>query len=139
MGEIQLDVDINAPTERLFENLTNPEDLKRHVGEDPKVEPEVGGVYPFGWEDGPQRILDIKKDSKLSYSWEYPNEPDIVVTWKLEGFEGKTRLTLVYSGFAPDRNMEDFQIGWMHFLNRIKFMAEFGERWQKARIVAGDF
>jgi len=140
VGEIQLDVDIDAPPERLFEILTRPEDLKRYIGENPVVELEVGGDYNFGWEDdGPQKILEIEKNKKLSYSWEYPNEPDTVVTWKLEGSGGKTRLTLVHSGFAPDRNMEDYQIGWLHFLNRMKFLAEVGEDWQRARIISGDY
>jgi hypothetical protein len=35
--------------------------------------------------------------------------------------------------------MEDYQIGWMHFLNRIKFLAEIGDGWQKAQIIAGDY
>jgi hypothetical protein len=35
--------------------------------------------------------------------------------------------------------MEDYQIGSLHFLNRIKFLAEVGEGWQKAQIIAGDF
>ena len=133
-------MDIDAPPERLFEILTRPENLKRYIGENPVVELEVGGNYSFGWEDdGPQKILEIEKNRKLSYSWEYPNEPDTVVTWKLEGSGGKTRLTLVHSGFAPDRNMEDYQIGWLHFLNRMKFLAEVGEDWQRVRIITGDY
>jgi hypothetical protein len=35
--------------------------------------------------------------------------------------------------------MEDYQIGWLHFLNRIKFMAEVGAAWQKAQILMGDY
>ena len=139
MGEININVDIDAPPERVFQILTDPEDLKKYIGENPVVEAEVGGEYSFGWEDGPQKILDIKANNKLSYSWEYPDEPDTVVTWRLEGSAGKTRLTLVHSGFAPDRNMEDYQIGWLHFLNRIKFLAEVGTGWQKAQIIAGDY
>jgi uncharacterized protein YndB with AHSA1/START domain len=139
VGEIQLEVDIDAPAERLFQILTNPEELKKYMGENPEVEPEVGGRYSFGWDSGPQKILDIQTDKKLSYSWEYPHEPDTVVTWRLEGSGGKTRLTLVHSGFAPDRNMEDYQIGWLHFLNRIKFLAEVGEAWQRAQILAEDY
>ena len=109
------------------------------MGENPVVEAEVGGEYSFGWEDGPQKILDIQSNKKLSYSWEYPDEPDTVVTWKLEGSAGKTRLTLVHSGFAPNRNMEDYQIGWLHFLNRIKFLAEVDAGWQRAQIIAEDY
>jgi uncharacterized protein YndB with AHSA1/START domain len=139
LGEIQFDVDIDASPVRLFEILTNPDDLKKYISENPVVEPEVGGDYSFGWGEGPQKILDIQKNKKLSYDWGAPNEPDTVVTWRLEGSGGKTRLTLVHSGFAPDRNMEDYQIGWLHFLNRIKFLAEVGQGWQKAQIVAGDY
>jgi uncharacterized protein YndB with AHSA1/START domain len=139
LGDIQFDVDIDAPAERLFQILTNPEDLRKYIGENPVVEAEVGGQYSFGWENGPTKILDIQTNEKLSYAWEYPQEPDTVVTWRLEGSAGKTRLTLVHSGFGPDRNMEDYQIGWLHFLNRIKFMAEVGAAWQKAQILMGDY
>lgn len=139
VGEIQLDVDIDASPERLFQILTNPVDLKKYIGDNPVVEPKVGGEYSFGWGNGPTKILDIQPDEKLSYAWEFPQEPDTVVTWRLEGSAGRTRLTLVHSGFAPGRNMEDYQIGWMHFLNRMKFLAEVGETWQKAKILVGDY
>ena len=139
LGEIQLEVDLDTTPDRLFQILTNPEDLKKYMGENPVVEAEVGGQYGFGWESGPTKILDIQTNKKLSYSWEFPGEPDTVVIWRLEGSAGKTRLTLVHSGFAPDRNMEDYQIGWLHFLNRIKFLAEVGDRWQKVQIFIGDY
>lgn len=139
VGEIQIEVDIDASPERLFQILIDPEDLKKYIGENPVVEAEVGGKYSFGWETGPTKILDLKPNEKLSYAWEFPQEPDTVVTWRLEGSAGRTRLTLVHSGFAPDRNMEDYQVGWLHFLNRIKFLAEVGATWQKAQILVGDY
>jgi uncharacterized protein YndB with AHSA1/START domain len=139
VGEIQLEVDIDASPERIFQILTNPEELKKYMGDNPLVEGQVGGQYSFGWEFGPRRILDIQANKTLAYSWEYPEEPDTIVTWTLEDSGGKTRLSLVHSGFAPGRDMEDYQIGWLHFLNRLKFLAEMGAGWQKAKILNGDY
>jgi uncharacterized protein YndB with AHSA1/START domain len=108
------------------------------MGDDPEVEPETGGKYLYGWDHGPTKILDVEPDKKLSFNWEWEDEPDTVVTWSLEGSGGKTRLTLVHSGFAPDRNMEDYQIGWLHFINRIKSLSEVGETWDKVQVLVHD-
>ena len=137
---MRLDIDIDAAPEAVFETLIDPEKLKRYISGEPTVEPEVGGKYDFGWDDGgPVKVLELVANEKLSYQWEYEHEPETVVTWTLEGSGGKTRLTLVHSGFAAKRDMGDYHIGWMHFLNRIKFLTELGDAWQKVEVSSPEY
>lgn len=141
VGEVQLEVDIDADPSTVFETLLDPEKLALYIAPDPVVEPHVGGRYDYGWGEGPVKILELEPDRKLSHSWQWNRggEPETVVSWILEGSGGKTRLTLIHSGFASDRNMEDYQIGWLDFLQRIKFLSEFGTDWQKPEVASPEF
>jgi uncharacterized protein YndB with AHSA1/START domain len=136
-----LAVEIAAPKAAVFQALVDPAQISRYIeGKGVKVEPNKGGVYSFGWDDGgPIRILDIQQDAKLSYSWRYEGEPDTVVTWTLEGSGGTTRLTLVHSGFGADRTLEDYMTGWLEFLNQIKFMVEGGAAWKRIAFSSHDY
>ncbi len=68
----------------------------------------------------------IESDKKLVYCWVFPNTPDTVVTWTLEGSGGSTHLSLVHSGFEDKRHMEDYQIGWLKYLGQFKSLSEIG-------------
>ena len=104
VGGIKLAVDIDAPSNEVFKTLVDSERLDRYMGRNSDVKAEVGADYEIGWGDeGPAKILEIEQDKKLTYSWEYPDTPETVVTWTLEGSGGSTRLTLVHSGFAEYR------------------------------------
>ncbi|MEJ2510575.1 MAG: SRPBCC domain-containing protein [Anaerolineales bacterium] len=140
VGGIKLEVDIDASSHEVFKTLVDPDRLNRYMGTNSNIQAEVGGDYEIGWGDeGPVKILEIEADKKLCYSWQYPNTPDTVVTWTLEGSGGSTHLTLVHSGFAEDRPMEDYQIGWLKYLGQIKFLSELGESWQKVIATVNDF
>jgi uncharacterized protein YndB with AHSA1/START domain len=76
------------------------------------------------------KILELKPNEKLKLEWHYKNEEHTVVTWELQGSRGRTKLTLVHSGFAPDRNMGDYHAGWTAFLTMIKGLLETGDTWQ---------
>lgn len=139
-GQVHLEVDIEADREAVFQTLIQPEELQRYIATQATVEPQIGGNYSYGWgAGGPVKILDLVPNEKLSFSWTYTNEPDTVVTWSLEGSGGKTHLTLVQSGFAPNRSNGDYQVGWLNFLNRIKFLVEIDEGWQKPEIISSDW
>ena len=52
---------------------------------------------------GPLEIIDLAPFERISYSWEpWKQVPETVATWTLEEADGKTRLTLVHSGFDPE-------------------------------------
>jgi uncharacterized protein YndB with AHSA1/START domain len=139
-GDVSLAVEIDAPAERVFEALTRPEDLNRYIASNAKVDLRVGGEFGFGWKlGGPKKILDLAPNKSLSYDWEYGGEEETIVTWSLDDSAGTTRLTLVHNGFAPDRNAEDYYVGWQKYLNRIRWMIEKGKAWNPPTSEGADY
>jgi uncharacterized protein YndB with AHSA1/START domain len=128
-GDIHHEIEIDGPAEAVFGALLKPEELNRWIANQATVEPVVGGQYSFGWGEGnPVKILELIPNEKLAISW--PHQTDTVVTWTLAESEGKTRLTLVHSGFAPDELTDGLQSGWLNFMNWIKSLVEYGPTWQ---------
>ncbi len=121
---------IAAPIEEVFAALLDPAEIDKWAGGAAVVEPEIGGRYDFGWDHGPERILDLQPDRILAYSWRYPDSPDTRVRWELRGSRGHTYLTLVHSGFVDSGLAEQFRQGWPGFLVEIKRRHELGSRWQ---------
>lgn len=135
LEEVRLSIDIDAEPDEVFRALVEPEQMNRYMAGDASVDPRVGGYVDLGWGDHKaMKILDIQPGERLAYTWNYEGDRDAMdtlVTWTLEGSAGRTRLTLVHSGFSAKRGAEDYQIGWLDFLNRIKFMVEVGPTWAK--------
>lgn len=128
---------INATPDKVFAALINPKYIKQWFpAPAPFVEPRVGGKYGFGYtfeKDGetfeppPMTILDYIENRKLAITWPDwrgdPSVPDQSVTWLLENLGGRTRLTLVHSGFVRTTDVSDYPFGWIQFINKIKEVA----------------
>jgi uncharacterized protein YndB with AHSA1/START domain len=136
--EVRAVVEIDASTEKVFAALITPEKIKEWFGAPaPVVEPRVGGKYGFGFsfeKDGetvtppPVTILEFEENRMLAISWPDwrgdPNVPDQRVTWTLESLAGgKTRLTLVHSGFVRAADVSDYPFGWAEFMRKIAVAA----------------
>jgi uncharacterized protein YndB with AHSA1/START domain len=133
VGDIQHSVEIDGTSDAVFDVLIKPEQLERWIASHATVEPVVGGDYDFGWGMGePLKILELIPNEKLAISW--PEGNGTVVTWTLNASGGKTRLTLVHSGFAPDQPTGGLNAGWLNFASWIKSIVEFGPDWQPAII-----
>lgn len=130
-GDIHLAIEIAGGREAVFAALIEPEQLDRWIASAATVEPVVGGAYDYGWGvGGPLKILDLVPNERLVHSWSQESEhPGMAVTWTLEGSGGRTRLTLVQSGFAPDQRSDDLRNGWLNFLSFIKSSIEAGPDW----------
>lgn len=101
-AEMRTTVEIAASPERVFESLTSSEAVSKWFGFPIEIEPQVGGRFAMGGFDNdpdPARILELEPDRKLSVGW----GENGVGSWELEGSGGKTRLTLVQSGFDESR------------------------------------
>jgi uncharacterized protein YndB with AHSA1/START domain len=128
-GDIQHTLEIDGTPEAVFDALIKPEQIQRWIASHATVEPVAGGRYEIGWEHGgPSKILELVPNQKLSTLW--PGEQDTVVTWTLEESAGKTRLTIVHSGFAPDQDTGGLKVGWLNFMSFIKSLVEYGADWQ---------
>ena len=124
VGEARAEIVMDAPPEAVFETLTDPDRVREWCGGDAEIELRVGGRYSFGWEGGgPVEIIDLAAPSRLAYTWAYPPEPESVVTWELEGSGGRTRVTVMHTGFG-DRGVADYETGWTGFLVTIRNQVE---------------
>ena len=132
-GEVRHSVDIDAAPGDVFRALTDPEQINRYMGGSATIEPQVGGTLDYGWGGHePMQILTLEPEREFSHTWGYVGDEHAegtIVTWTLAESGGKTQLTMVHSGFAPERSHQDYQVGWRDFINRIKFMVEGGPGW----------
>lgn len=135
-GDVEYSVEIDAPPERVFDVLTDPQEVERWIASKAEIELQPGGKYLLGWEgmEG-MKIVELVDNQKLAFTM-VGMEPDsdTVVTWTLEGSGGKTRLTLVHSGFGLDEKTEGIQAGWRNFMGWIRSIAEYGPDWEPALV-----
>jgi len=132
-GDIRHTVEIDGNAQAVFDALVKPEQIQRWIASHATIEPIVGGRYEIGWEHGgPTKILELVPNQKLSILWPGEGGNDTVLTWTLEESSGKTRLTIVHSGFAPDQDTGGLQVGWLNFTSWVKSLVEYGDDWQPA-------
>jgi uncharacterized protein YndB with AHSA1/START domain len=137
-GDVDVSLFISAGPQDVFKSLTDPFQLDRWVAKKSKLDPRPGGEIDFGWGAGPVRILEIVPDKKISFTWRWEKEPETVTTWKLEESGDGTMFTIVQSGFAPDRDSEDYYIGWHKFIRRLKTMIEAGPDWKRIQTAGSE-
>lgn len=132
LGDITHTLDIEASPEAVFKALIDPEQMNRWIASNAVVEPQVGGRYELGWGMGPVRIVELVPNQRLAVVDEDNPEgtPPNVLTWTLEGSQGRTRLTLVHSGFTPDQDNSGLYTGWLNFMSWLKSLVEYGPTWQ---------
>ena len=130
-------LEINAPPENVFAVLVTPEHIKKWFpAPDPFVEPRVGGDYGFGFvfesegekkSSPPMKILEFVENERLVITWPDwrgdESVPDQSVAWTLEDLGGRTRLTLVHSGFTRTTDISDYPFGWQEFMEQINSVA----------------
>lgn len=136
-GDIRHETEIDAPPSRVFDVLTNPDEMNRWIATDAKVSLEQGGDFNFGWlyegkDAGAARIIDIVPDHRISayIADDGMGSPPTVITWELEENNGKTRVVFTHSGFADDADVSGIYSGWRAFLNWVRSIAEYGAVWQ---------
>lgn len=142
-GDVKWDTLIDASLERVFDVLIKPQYLNKWIANNAEVDPKLGGTLSYGWEGVPPfRIVALEPNRKLAYDWEEDdqdgNMQTTIVTWTLEESNGKTRLTLVQSGFAPDADNDGIHVGWRNFLNWIRSLSEYGDTWQPPTLKIND-
>lgn len=135
---VEVSIVIDAPRERVFRALTDPEVMNRWISSAAEVDPREGGRYSYGWKyqidgsdvaGGPTRIVEYVENERLVTDWPDwrgdPSVPPTTVTWLLrdEG-EGRTRVTLVHGTFPRTTDISDYPFGWGWFLSQLKSTAE---------------
>jgi uncharacterized protein YndB with AHSA1/START domain len=112
----------DAP-DAVFESLISQEKFSRWFGANAEIEPCIGGRFAMGSPDldpYPAVIIELEPGRGLGLRW-----PDGVVTnWELEGSAGRTRLTIVQSGFDEAKPPYG---GWMGWLSGIAELRRYHE------------
>ncbi|MEQ4718952.1 SRPBCC domain-containing protein [Nonomuraea sp. B19D2] len=101
-ADLRAEVTIDASPSQVFDSLIDSEVVTRWFGYPIEIEPYVGGRFAMGGlanDPSPAKVLELEPGRKFSVDWGGAG----VGTWELEGSEGKTRLTLVQSGFDAER------------------------------------
>lgn len=128
---IRKEIVIGAPASRVFRAITSDKELTNWFPNIARLEPRVGGIVEFKFQraDGEVdhtvvgKVLEFVPDKKFAMSWKNnsdPNFPDTKVTWTLEpAQDGKTKVTLVHTGFEKGRWFELHDGGWSYFADRL--------------------
>ena len=125
VGRVEFSIDVDAPQERVSRALMA--EFQKTQGEQTEA---LGGESPFH--------LISMSGTEISYRWDmsYMDGPsDSIVNWTLEDSGGRTRMTIVHSGFAPDEQVQGPAFGWIGSLNNFKLRVECGSAFRAARIV----
>lgn len=130
-GDIHHEIEIEGSREAVFEALIRPDQLNRWIAHNAIVEAKTDGLYDLGWpqNSGALKILEIVPSEKLALGWPDTGENPQVVTWTLAESGGKTKLTLVHSGFAPDADSSGLNTGWRNFMGWVRSLVEYGPSW----------
>jgi uncharacterized protein YndB with AHSA1/START domain len=126
--EVRLTILIDAPRERVYQALTDPEQLNQWIAVAAAVDARVGGRYSYGRPGGPTRILELVPNEKLVIDWpDWRGDskmPDTRIAWLLTAVGNKTSLTLIHSGFTRTADISDYRHGWALFIARLQSLVQ---------------
>ncbi|NUR87105.1 MAG: SRPBCC domain-containing protein [Nonomuraea sp.] len=101
-SDMRAEVTIDASPDKVFQSLIDSDAVTEWFGFPIEIEPHVGGRFAMGGlanDPNPAKVLELEPGRKFSLDWGAPG----IGAWELEGSEGRTRLTLVQSGFDAAR------------------------------------
>ena len=131
-GGVRHTVEIDGGPAAVWDALISPSQLERWIASHATVDPRIGGRYDLGWGEWARlEILSLKPERELALRWEVEGKSS-TVTWTLEGSGGRTRVTIVHSGFAADERVDGLGVGWLHYLLWVKSLVEAGPEWYPA-------
>lgn len=118
--ELRTSVEIGAAPDEVFASMTNADHFRRWFGANVDIEPHLGGRFAMGGFDvdpGGARFVEFEPGRRAALKFAADGE---TTTWELAGSEGKTRLTLVHSGFDADNPPYAAWGGWLSGLAELR-------------------
>ena len=124
MDVVVLERTFNAPSARVWQALTDADQMREWYFNLKEFKPEVGFEFGFVVEhegntyDHRCRITEIIPQKKIAYTWRYKSEPgNSLVTFELFPEGNKTRLKLTHTGIetfpqTPAYARKNFEAGW---------------------------
>jgi uncharacterized protein YndB with AHSA1/START domain len=127
MSEIEKQIQIAAPIERVWAALTDPVAIYGWMGDDSTVEVDlrVGGRYWLFGGETTGAFTRIEKPNVLEYTWRQgewrTNWPDSLVHWELAASGKGTRVHLTHSRFPNEKERDSHDEGWdVYFLGPMR-------------------
>jgi uncharacterized protein YndB with AHSA1/START domain len=121
---VEIERTFNTPVAKVWEALTEVEQMRQWYFDLKEFKPEVGFEFEFVVEhEGNNyhhlcKVTEVIPQKKIAYTWRYKGEPgDSLVTIELFGEEEKTRLKLTHEGIesfpkTPAYARKNFEAGW---------------------------
>ncbi len=122
---------MNAPVNRVWQALTQAEQIRRWSFPVSDFQPVVGFEFEFsGGKDGRSyrhqcRVMDVIVEKRLTYSWRYAGHAgNSVVSVELFAEGERTRVRLTHAGLEsfpnlPDFARENFVAGWNQLIGSL--------------------
>ncbi|MFD8492653.1 SRPBCC domain-containing protein [Amycolatopsis sp. NPDC059657] len=100
VSELRASVTIDAAPEKVFDSIVQPEVFRKWFGAHVDIEPRLGGRFAMGGfelDPGGAKFVEFEPGRKAALLF----ADGETTSWELEGSDGKTRLTMMHSGFDP--------------------------------------
>jgi len=120
----------------VFDSMTQPEQFARWFGANVDIEPYVGGRFAMGGfelDPGGAKFVEFEPGRKATLRF----ADGMTDSWELEGSDGKTRLTVVESGFDPANPPYPGWTGWLGGLAALRRYHELPQQrtiWRQIQI-----
>jgi uncharacterized protein YndB with AHSA1/START domain len=123
---------IDAPPQVIFAFLTDPVKMVRWMGIQAELDPKPGGIYrldPNGRDVIRGAYLEVVPESRIVFTWGWEEAGhkvpagSTVVEIHLEPRGEGTWVRLIHRALPPDAR-ENHELGWMHYLARLKMISE---------------
>jgi len=123
-GAVVVERIFNAPIARVWQTLTDVDQMRARYFDLKEFKPEPGFEFEFVVEhEGNNyhhlcKVTEVIPEKKIAYTWRYKGEPgDSLVTFDLFPEGEKTRLTLTHTGIetfprTPAYARKNFEMGW---------------------------
>jgi len=126
---VEKTLQLSMPPERVWRALTDPAELGRWFPDETELNPGVGNVGWFRWEEHGNYAVRVEEmDPPRWLVWTWARSPGIAleegartrVEWRLEPRpDGGTTLHLTESGFADPESREENDAGWDYELGEL--------------------
>jgi len=103
---------IDAAPDKVFDSMIQPEVFRKWFGANVDIEPYVGGRFAMGGfelDPGGAKFVEFEPGRKATLRF----ADGETTSWELESSDGKTRLTMVHSGFDPANPPYPGWAGWL--------------------------
>jgi uncharacterized protein YndB with AHSA1/START domain len=111
-SDLRASVVIDAAPDKVFDSMIQPEVFRKWFGANVDIEPYLGGRFAMGGFDldpGGAKFVEFEPGRKAALRF----ADGETTSWELEGSDGKTRLTMVHSGFDPANPPYAGWAGWL--------------------------